>query len=391
MPGWSASPSGAVNAAVNASVVADAVADASDLTAWGCAVLEAINDDGEDAVFIRRSLNEAADVGTGVGKRGAGAGAGKISANVPPGTRRSRLNSVATVEALVQERSIWSKPAAVATKFTGAAGKTVAEEMSEGSETCPSHQRPNAVDECDALLQARRRIRRAGGGKIRRGGNRRERRRPPVRARFENRWPRDRCWSTSGTPNDHRALSRPDSPGPKEAEMGCAGVAGGNTRSIDALRPLHGQSVSSVQMPADTAHPANPKSSTSGMRIAGTPRMRMSQSMGIRMQTVADGLRIEWAAPPTRVMNSRRLMGLTPKAKDHDLIITPRIAARSGHLCPLRVKSRPCRKLSEGKQKSEPGFWTKRFRGNERIDEAIPAPPCSSRARLRHRPRGSCR
>ena len=28
-----------------------------------------------------------------------------------------------------------------------------------------------------------------------------------------------------------------------------------------------------------------------------------------------------------------------PKAKDHDLIITPRIAARSGHLCPLRVKS----------------------------------------------------
>jgi len=24
-----------------------------------------------------------------------------------------------------------------------------------------------------------------------------------------------------------------------------------------------------------------------------------------------------------------------PKAKDHDLIITPRIAARSGHSCPL--------------------------------------------------------
>jgi hypothetical protein len=35
-------------------------------------------------------------------------------------------------------------------------------------------------------------------------------------------------------------------------------------------------------------------------------------------------------------MNSRRLMGLTP-AKDRDLIITPRIAARSGQLCPLRV------------------------------------------------------
>jgi len=28
----------------------------------------------------------------------------------------------------------------------------------------------------------------------------------------------------------------------------------------------------------------------------------------------------------------------TPKAKDHDLIITPRIAARSGHLSPLRVR-----------------------------------------------------
>jgi hypothetical protein len=45
----------------------------------------------------------------------------------------------------------------------------------------------------------------------------------------------------------------------------------------------------------------------------------------------------EWAAPPTRVMNSRRLMGLYPKAKVRDLIITPRIAARSGQLSPLRV------------------------------------------------------
>ena len=47
----------------------------------------------------------------------------------------------------------------------------------------------------------------------------------------------------------------------------------------------------------------------------------------------------ECAAPPTRVMNSRCLMGLTSKARDHDLIITPRIAARSGHLCPLRVQT----------------------------------------------------
>jgi hypothetical protein len=29
--------------------------------------------------------------------------------------------------------------------------------------------------------------------------------------------------------------------------------------------------------------------------------------------------------------------GAYPKAKDRDLIITPRIAARSGQLCPLRV------------------------------------------------------
>jgi hypothetical protein len=31
--------------------------------------------------------------------------------------------------------------------------------------------------------------------------------------------------------------------------------------------------------------------------------------------------------------------GAYPKAKDRDLIITPRIAARSGQLCPLRVSS----------------------------------------------------
>src|SRR5215207_5190321 len=38
-----------------------------------------------------------------------------------------------------------------------------------------------------------------------------------------------------------------------------------------------------------------------------------------------------------QVMTSHRLMGLTPKAKDYDRIITPRIAARNGYLCPLRV------------------------------------------------------
>src|SRR5262245_9716946 len=40
---------------------------------------------------------------------------------------------------------------------------------------------------------------------------------------------------------------------------------------------------------------------------------------------------------PTSAMKSRRLMGLTPKAKDHELIIAPCIAARSGHFCPLWV------------------------------------------------------
>ena len=63
-------PGGAVNAAVN-TIVAGALADAADMTSrgWlfstpppmiGC-------DDGEDAVLIRRSLNEA---GIGIGIRG---------------------------------------------------------------------------------------------------------------------------------------------------------------------------------------------------------------------------------------------------------------------------------------------------------------------------------
>jgi len=42
---------------------------------------------------------------------------------------------------------------------------------------------------------------------------------------------------------------------------------------------------------------------------------------------------------PTSAMKSRRLMGLTPKAKDHELIIAQCIAARSGHFCPLWVIS----------------------------------------------------
>jgi hypothetical protein len=38
-------------------------------------------------------------------------------------------------------------------------------------------------------------------------------------------------------------------------------------------------------------------------------------------------------------MNSRRLMGAYPKAKDHEPIIAWCIAAESGHLSPVRVTS----------------------------------------------------
>jgi hypothetical protein len=64
-------------------------------------------------------------------------------------------------------------PTGVATKFTGAAGKTVALDWFEGSEGgYLSQQRPNLVYECDALLQFKRirRAERAGGGKIRLDG-----------------------------------------------------------------------------------------------------------------------------------------------------------------------------------------------------------------------------
>jgi hypothetical protein len=66
------------------------------------------------------------------------------------------------------------------------------------------------------------------------------------------------------------------------------------------------------------------------MKIAGTPRTRMSQSMGsgcrlLRAGVAFAGMRMGRATdkgdefPPPHA---------APKAKDHDLIITPRIAAR---------------------------------------------------------------
>ena len=313
-------------------------------------------------------------------------GPGKISDDRGPGhARRSRLNSVATADALVQERSIWVMPAAVATKLTGVAGKTVAEETSDGAETwVPS---PSArtrymyvTPSCkpgDASVAP-------VGERVRRGGNRRTRR-PPVRALDPKTGGRR---FVVGPRQGHRTIIdcyRGQILRGRRWEYGLAGVAGGNTRSIDALRPLHAVRV----IGADARrHPASGESEKQHQRNEDR-RNAENEDEPVHGSQAEDCC--EWAAPPTRVMNSRRLMGLTPKAKDRDLTITPRIAAGSSHLRRLRVKSRPCRKLSEGKQKSEPGFWTKRFRGNERIDEAIPAPPCSSRARLRHRPRGSCR
>src|SRR5947207_15429553 len=90
-------------------------------------------DDGEDAVLIRRSLNEA---GIGIGIRGGSVADAEDFRERAPGRATSRLNSVAVAEALVQERSIWLTLTGVATKFTGAAGKTVAKDSFEGSETC---------------------------------------------------------------------------------------------------------------------------------------------------------------------------------------------------------------------------------------------------------------
>jgi hypothetical protein len=90
----------------------------------GHVVLDAIND-GEDAVFMPRSLNEVL-----MFKRGAVVGGTGNSSTAPPGTRCSTMKSVAMAETLSQESLISSKLTGVARKFTGAAGKTVAEEVS---------------------------------------------------------------------------------------------------------------------------------------------------------------------------------------------------------------------------------------------------------------------
>ena len=132
-PAWSvvSVPGGAVNAAVNVNVVADTVADGADLTSWGTSFWKPSTTMAKtrySCAFPHRGW----DGETWCRRRG------RFPRTRPRAPRCSRLNSVAVAEALFQERSIWSMLTGVATRFTGAAGKTVAEDMSEGSETSPS-------------------------------------------------------------------------------------------------------------------------------------------------------------------------------------------------------------------------------------------------------------
>jgi hypothetical protein len=212
----------------------------------------------------------------------------KFPPNAPPGARRSTLKSVAIAEALVQERLICLMPTGVATKFTGAAGKTVALDSFEASSegTSPS----SARIECDALPQARR-IRRAGrasGGKIRLDGYRHGL--AVLRCALDLKRDIAGPGIGVGPRQRHRMIIERYRGQILRAEGGDWSTARHNP-SMHCV-PI-GQSESSAHRPGACAvHPANPKSSTSGMRIAGTPRMRMSQSMGIRMQTVAGRRRV---------------------------------------------------------------------------------------------------
>ena len=120
------------------------------------------------------------------------------------------------------------------------------------------------------------------------------------------------------------------------------GLTGENTRSIDvALRPARavlvigangrratsGKSEKQHQRNEDRWNTENEDEPVHGNQDADC----CGESSGLQD--------CEWAAPPTSVMNSRRLMGYPSRAKDHDLIITPRVVARSGQLCPLWVIS----------------------------------------------------
>src|SRR5215211_1886852 len=119
-----------VNAVLNASVVVGAVVAGSDLTGWPTLFSKPSTTAERRYSYVVPSRRPTLS-----GNVAAPGGTGPMGANAPTGSsRRSRLNSVATVDTLVQERLIRSMPAAVAVRFTGVAGKTVAEEISEGSE-----------------------------------------------------------------------------------------------------------------------------------------------------------------------------------------------------------------------------------------------------------------
>jgi len=117
--------------------------------------------------------------------------------------------------------------------------------------------------------------------------------------------------------------------------------AGVNTRSLDAYQPARAVLVTGAQArklasgESEKQHQGN-----EDRRNAENEDEPVHGNQDADRCGEASGLPgCECAAPPTRVMNSRCLMGLTSKARDHDPIITPRIAARSGHLCPLRVQT----------------------------------------------------
>src|SRR5438477_146771 len=114
----------------------------------------------------------------------------------------------------------------------------------------------------------------------------------------------------------------------------------GNTRFIEALRPGRAVRVIAAHVRRRRASGESEKEHqrNEDRRNAENEDEPVHGNQDADCCEEASGLPgCKWAAPPTRVMNSPRLLGLTPKAKDHDLTITPRIATRSGHLCPLRV------------------------------------------------------
>jgi hypothetical protein len=130
-----------VNAAVNA-IVAGAIADAADMTSLGWL----FSTPPRSRATMAKTRYSYGVPSTRLGSESEYVVASrtrKFPPNAPPGARRSTLKSVAIAEALVQERLICLMPTGVATKFTGAAGKTVALDSFEASSegTSPSSAR----------------------------------------------------------------------------------------------------------------------------------------------------------------------------------------------------------------------------------------------------------